>query len=689
MRRILVVQLSLAEWSRMGIGSHHVFFVCALLLGFAGWSCAHAEVLLKAQEVSAPGITLRGLTASVDGNADGGVRVRLVAAQASVPAMGWHRLRLSVDGTMQRDDRQRWVFAGDMRLGAAPGGALGKASVDVVVNAPANTLVVDLRQGAARVGAWLPLDQTTHAQITLKNLPAGWLQGLLSTIWAGRVTAGQINADLALDVRSEGLQSSGTFGLNQVAFDTPTGTLAAQNLAAAGRYSLDTTHGPAQVDLDASLNGGEVLLAPIYAKLPGHAVQLGLHATAQRGAVNLSRLRINDPDALQLNGALAFDAKGALTALKLTDFHASFPAANVRYGEAWLDTLGLRQATIAGDLNGGLDLQSDGLHSFTFNTPGLDFSDADGRVAIAGLRGTLDWARGADRPATTLAWRALRFYRLPFGSAQSAWQSRNGTLGLRRALAVPVMHGTLRVGTLDWRPDAARGQRLSTSLALTDVDMAAFSQAMGWPAFPGTLGGAIPSLRWVGDRIELDGGLSANLFGGYLDLTRLSLRDPLGAAPVLTADIAVQQLDLGAITSVFDFGSITGRLDGTIAGLRVVDWSPVAFNARLLAAGGGRISQRAVNNLAKVGGGGVAAGLQGAVLKLFKTFGYKRIGLNCALQGSVCQMSGLETDNDGYTIVEGSGLPHLHVVGHQTQVDWPTLVRRLRDAVAGAPPVVR
>jgi hypothetical protein len=108
-----------------------------------------------------------------------------------------------------------------------------------------------------------------------------------------------------------------------------------------------------------------------------------------------------------------------------------------------------------------------------------------------------------------------------------------------------------------------------------------------------------------------------------------------------------------------------------------------------LAAGGGRISQRAVNNLAKVGGGGVAAGLQGAVLKLFKTFGYKRIGLNCALQGSVCQMSGLETDNDGYTIVEGSGLPHLHVVGHQTQVDWPTLVRRLRDAVAGAPPVVR
>ena len=673
----------------MGTGSHHAFLLCVALLGLGGWPCAQAKVLLQAQEVSAPGITLRGLTASVDENADGGVRVHAIAAQVSVPAMGWRRLALTVDGTMRRDDRLRWIFAGNMRLGAAPGGALSKASVGITVNALANTLVVDLRQGAAQIGAWLPLDQTTHAQITLKDLPAEWLQGLLSTIWSGRMTAGQMTADLALDLRNQGLQSSGTFAVAQVAFDTPTGTLAALNLGAAGRYSLDTTHGPARVDLDASLSGGEVLLGPLYARLPDHAVQLGLRATAQRGAIAFNHLHVNDPDALQLDGALGFDAKGALTTLLLADFHASFPAANLRYGEAWLDTLGLHQPGITGELDGGLDLQADGLHSFTFSTPGLDLRDADGRVAITGLRGTLDWARDTDRPATTLAWRTLQFYRLPFGGARSTWQSRNGTLALRQPLTVPVMKGTLRVGTLDWRPAAARGQRLSTSLTLTKVDMAAFSQAMGWPAFPGTLGGAIPSLRWVDDRIELDGGLSANLFDGYLDLTKLSLQEPLGATPVLTADIAMQQLDLGAITSVFDFGGITGRLDGTIDGLRLVGWNPVAFKARLLADDGGRISQRAVNNLAAVGGGGVAAGLQGAVLKLFKTFGYKRIGLNCILQGTVCQMSGLETTDGGYTIVEGSGLPHLHVVGHQTQVDWPTLVRRLREAIGGAAPEVR
>jgi len=74
---------------------------------------------------------------------------------------------------------------------------------------------------------------------------------------------------------------------------------------------------------------------------------------------------------------------------------------------------------------------------------------------------------------------------------------------------------------------------------------------------------------------------------------------------------------------------------------------------------------------------------------LFKTFGYKRIGLNCTLQASVCHMGGLDNDADGYTIVEGSGLPRLQVIGHQTQVDWPTVVRRLKAAIEGNGPDVR
>lgn len=669
--------------------SSHLLLCCCLLLGI-GWALpVRADVLLTAKSINLPGVRLQTVNARLSEDAAGGLQLQLHAGHADVPAMGWRRLGLTLDGNLKRDDRLHWILDGNVRLAGAPGGALSDAHVNILLSESANTLLVDILQGKTHASAALPLDQPTHAQVHLNNLPAGWLQGLLGTVWSGRFTSGRLDAELALDLRDPGLQTSGQFTLNEVGFDTPAGTLAGQKLNGTGRFDLDTTSGPTRIDLDASLRGGELLLGPLYAKLPDHPVLLGLRADAQNGGFELSRLRVNDADALQLDGALAFDAKGELKTLRLDHLHASFPAAYQRYGQAWLTTLGLRDVRIAGQLSGSLDLRADGAHSFAFTTDGLNLADTDGRLAIEGLHGGLDWASQGERPATTLSWRSLQFYRVPNGAAQSQWQSRAGTLSLLQPLQVPVLKGQLRIGELDWRPAAAKGQRLSTSMVLTGVDMAAFSQAMGWPAFPGTLGGAIPSLRWVDDRFELQGGLSASLFGGFVDITRLSLQQPFGTNPVLNGDIALKQLDLAAITSVFDFGSISGRLDGSIDDLRLVNWSPVAFKASLLAGSGGRISQRAVNNLTAVGGGGIAAGLQGAVLKLFKTFGYKRIGLNCTLQGTLCQMSGLEATGDGYTIVEGSGLPRLQVIGHQTKVDWPTLVRRLQEAINGTAPVIR
>ncbi len=669
--------------------SSHLLLCCGVLLGWLWALPARADVVLTASSVSVPGAQLQKVSLRLSEDPAGGIHVQLKASQASVPAMGWKRLGLSLDSTLQRDERSRWILDGAVRLAAAPGGALSDAKVKILLSESANTLLVELAQGKSHASTFMPLDQPSHAQIKLDNLPAGWLQGLLGTVWSGRATGGRMDAQLALDVREIGLRSSGQFTLSGVGFDTPAGTLAGQGVSGTGGFSVDSGDGPARIDLDAMLRGGEVLLGPIYARLPNHSVQLVLHANAQAGAVELTRLRVNDADALQLEGALAFDARGDLQSLRLDRMHASFPQAYQRYGKAWLDQLGLRDMTINGTVNASVDMRADGLHAFAFNTDRLDMADTDGRLAVDRLQGGLDWTREGDQPGTTLGWQRLQFYRIANGAAKSSWRSRGGVLSLQQPLQVPVLKGQLRIGTLDWRPAAAKGQRLSTSLVLTGLDMSAFSQAMGWPAFPGTLGGAVPSLRWIDDRLELDGGLSASLFDGFVDITRLSLQQPFGPNPVLNGDIALKQLDLAAITSVFDFGSISGRLDGSIDNLRLIDWNPVAFNARLLAGSGGRISQRAVNNLTSVGGGGIAAGLQGAVLKLFKTFGYKRIGLNCVLQGAVCKMSGLAAEDGGYTIVEGSGLPRLRVVGHQTQVDWPTLLQRVQDAIHGAAPVVR
>ncbi|WP_346949481.1 hypothetical protein [Dyella sp.] len=667
--------------------SHLLFYLC-IVFGFAVALPARADIVLEARQVAVPGLRLQDVQMRIAEDGNGGLQLTLRAAKAELPVLGWRRVGLDMQGALSRDPHLRWLFDGDLRLAGAPGGAWNDAKVNLVLDDAANTLQVDVNQGKSLASAALPLDQPTHAQISLKGLPAGWLQGLLATMWSGRATAGRLDAELALDVQNGGVQASGQFGLAELGFDTPSGTLAGQRLNGSGRLNVDTIGGPARIGLDASLRGGELLLGPIYARLPDHPVQLGLDASARNGVLDFSRLRVGDADALQLDGSLAFDAKGELQKLKLDRFQASFPAAYQRYGQAWLATMGLRNARISGQLAATLDMAADGLRAFSFDTDGLDIADGDGRLALSGVRGGMDWALRGTRPATTLSWRSAQVYRLAHGAAQMGWQSRDGSLGLQKAVDVPLLGGRLHVADLDWRPAAARGRRLSTSLALTGVDMAAFSRAMGWPEFPGTLGGAIPALRWVDDRIELEGGLSMNVFDGFVDVTRMSLQDPFGNSPVLAGDLALRQLDLGAITSVFDIGSITGRMDGSVQNLRLVNWNPVSFDARLLAGSGGRISQRAVNSLVSVGGGGIAAGLQGAMLRLFKNFSYKRIGLNCALQGTVCRMSGLDSDGDGYTIVEGSGLPRLQVVGHQTQVDWPTLVRRLKSAAESGGPEV-
>jgi hypothetical protein len=268
-------------------------------------------------------------------------------------------------------------------------------------------------------------------------------------------------------------------------------------------------------------------------------------------------------------------------------------------------------------------------------------------------------------------------------------------LGLRAPVALPVFGGTLGVSRFAWTPAGAeqRGTRLDLSLKPQGLDLAQLSAALDWPAFSGTLSGEIPGVRYADEVLAFDGGLDVDVFGGALRIGAMTLERPFGVAPTLAADIEFDDLDLKPLTGAFGFGEITGRLDGHVRGLRLLDWTPVAFDADLHtdtdARDPRRISQRAVDDLTRVGGGGIAAGIQNRMLALFDTFGYRRIGLKCRLANNVCHMDGVDSSGSGYTIVEGSGLPRVTVIGHQRQVDWPVLVARLKAATEGQAPIVQ
>src|SRR5690606_22279515 len=93
--------------------------------------------------------------------------------------------------------------------------------------------------------------------------------------------------------------------------------------------------------------------------------------------------------------------------------------------------------------------------------------------------------------------------------------------------------------------------------------------------------GRIPRAWYEDGRMQFEGGLAMQLFDGTVQVSRLALERPFGVAPSVSADLVLDDLDLHALTGVFDFGSISGKLDGHVSGLRLVNWMPTAFDAEL------------------------------------------------------------------------------------------------------------
>ena len=672
------------------LASHRHFFLAMLVLAF----CApvQAGVLLQADSLNLPGTTLKGVQASLVPGADGRPQLQLRAAHVSLPALGWKDVALDLSGVPVRAGIHAWQLDGQLAIARAPGNALSAAQVSVAIDTDAGSLDIHFDQRDTALRVLMPLDQPTHLSVSLKGLPLTWLQGVLANAWAGgRATAGTLQGDLALDMPAQGAQISGKVAIAHGGFDSTTGTLAGQQVGMRGTFSLDTTPAETHFNFDGALDGGQMLLGPLYAQLPTHSAQLQLAARVNAQGIAIDSLHFDDGDALSVGGSLAFDGKDNLTNLDFRRFQARLPDAYTRYGSSWLATLGWKDLVTSGSLSGSIAMANGVPKNFIMHAGNVSVADGEGRLALSGLNGELDWDAQAARPASTLAWQSLAFYKLPFGAATLHFKSDAGALTLSDPVQLPLLGGTFSLQNLVWRPAADRQDRVSAAFAVADIDVPSLCKLFGWPAFPGTLGGAVPGLRYSGDKIMLEGGLSLHVFDGFVDVTSLALQQPFGVAPVLAADIDLRQLDLAQLTSVFDFGSITGKLDGAIHNIKLVDWQPVAFDASLHADSGGRISQRALKSLTQVGGGGIAAGLQGLALNLFKTFGYSRIGLSCVLRAQVCTMGGVEpsANDGGYTIVEGSGLPHISVVGHQREVDWPTLVDRLKAATENGGPVIK
>jgi hypothetical protein len=623
-----------------------------------------------------------------EGAAEGALELR--AARLDFPLMGYRARDLAWRCPLQRDPAGGWRCRGGLTVaGGAP------AQLDVAISPAANRAELALGDKSISYEALAGSPELTR--LVLEQIPAAWLQAFLGSLWSqGQWTRGAISGELRVRTPPDGaVQVDAKLDLKRLSLETPDGALAAADVDAGLELEYRARSGSTQIDATLTTRRGEFLAGSFYALLPNSPVKLQVRARqAGTGPWQLPQLSVHDGAVLRADGHAALDADGALRDLELSLSLGDLGVARDRYLSGFLAPAGYADLILSGAARATLSMREGEWRQLALAMDQATAVDPRQRFILAGLQGDLRWDATGVPVTSAFTWRDAALFGIGLESTRLRWRSGDGELTLAQAARVGVLGGSLALQNLRWRPPTGeRGARFELGAELEGLSLASLSQRLGWPPFKGTLSGSIPAARYADGILRLDGGLQMRLFDGRIGLDDLVMERPFGVAPTLSGNVSIRGIDLVPMTEAFGFGSITGRLDGHINGLRMVDWSPVAFDARLQTdpdwPGRRRISQRAVQDISKVGGAGLAADLQTRVLKAFDDFGYREIGLACRLRDNVCQMDGVGSAGEGYIIVQGAGLPRIQVVGFRRQVDWPTLVARLEAASQGQAPIIQ
>ena len=454
-----------------------------------------------------------------------------------------------------------------------------------------------------------------------------------------------------------------------------------------------------QGDARLSLKAGNLFIDPLYLEItPITALQLAsqIHWSGAAQRLRLSDVKLDQAQVAQAQADIQLRI-GDTTVLESVDLQvreARLPGAYLNYIQPWLHGQVGDALETAGQFSGRYSYRAEGESTLQLQLHDMEIQDAGERFSFNKLTGTVDWGSDAATRTTTLHWAGGSVYRLALGAAQVSVLSRGAQFELREPARIPVLDGVLLLNELALSDPGDENMRFRFDGELTPVSMEAVCAALDWPKFGGQLAGRLPAARYADGTLEIGGELQVRAFEGDLAVRNLRLEQPFGRVPRLYADMTFDNLDLDALTSTFAFGKIEGRLSGHIQQLYLESWQPVAFEARFATPENDdsrhRISQKAVENLSNIGGGGVGGVLSRSFLGMFEEFPYEKLGVSCALRDGVCHMSGVEPAENGYYIVKSRFIPpRIDVVGYSDRVDWHTLIDRLKSVTLDQPPEVR
>ncbi len=528
-----------------------------------------------------------------------------------------------------------------------------------------------------------------NATIEVKNGAISRLAPLIPQTLP-KLTKGSISGRIELTTDpQDNAKIQGSFALKDVDFSDTAGLRAGEKIAAV--FDLKARRIGQRWQFTTALDWpeGEMLWQPIYlaksqkqlrASGVWHPAFVQIDAAeidfAPVGKISLSGRWNNDPATL---ADLNLRGRG----LDLAPLYATWV-------KPFLD--GTSFNTISASGKGDIDfaIVNEEIRRADIKLTGATIADANNRFKIENLRADIPWVNSGAGEGV-IAFDRANVGGLPIGSVKSKVQFKGASFSVPE-LTLPVLDGAIKIRNIKARRES-RDWLGEFDGEVEPIALPKLTTALNWPTMAGSLQGVIPRVRFDGKNVFIDGALQFKVFDGIMVATNMQLTGALGAAPQLQGTLVMSNLDLDVLTKTFSFGKMQGRIDMAIENMLLSNWKPVSFDGRVMSSEGKyprKISQQAVQNISSLGGAGAAAAIQRSFLRIFETFGYKKIGLTCKLRNTVCEMGGVADTAQGYVIVQGGGIPSITVMGYNRQVGWEELLARIKAATeSNVGPVVK
>lgn len=474
--------------------------------------------------------------------------------------------------------------------------------------------------------------------------------------------------------------------LNGLTVQTKDGRFATEALTLDTRLDAQNNEGLWQWQSHSRFKDGALYIEPLYLEAGGQSMVLdaqgnwnGINKRAEIKSVSYKHAT-----ALALSGSaiIQYDKNVKLENADLSVQSDDLQKLSVIYLKPFFEQTALEGITFAGTINADFSIVQDSLTTLTATVNKFVVKDTAERIKVENGVGTINWSNVEtfNRPST-FAWQQLQLYALPIGPSRISFLSRANSFKLLEKTHLPFLGGVIAINQLGWQAKKQQDPEVYFAGSLNNVSLEQWSKALNWTPLSGTISGNIPRVEYRNNTLSLGGELYIKVFDGDIKITQLASSGLFTDFPKFSSEMEINNLDLDQLTGKFKFGGITGKLSGFVRQLYMENWQPVTFYAWLGTPDDDdsrhRISQKAVKNIASIGGGGASDILSRSFLSVFETFGYDKIGLGCYLHDGVCQMMGVEARPEGYAIITGGGLPRIEVIGYNPRVDWNVLMERL------------